>query len=311
MTVIKKTLQENYIFFIRELARIDAEIKELPRGSISAKKIGGSTYYYHQWREGKKVKSVSLGKDFRPDLTEEINRRKTLEGQKKEVLENISVIVKAIDVQLATVEEILRTFSRYGIKATLIGSYCLPLFKEKWGMSLPTIKTQDVDLLIPLPYKGKDVDVEPLLGSLGFAIGSHPDGSTYFTNGVFKVEFLTPEKGKGIEKAVYIKELKVSATPLRYLQMLCDQPVSIRIDDYTLSIPEPWVFAYHKILISKARKAASKREKDLLQAVAILREIKKRPKELKKACSYLKTLPAPWVRQIKKQLEDKLPGFVE
>src|SRR3990172_5265237 len=113
MTVMKKTLQGNYIFFIKELASIDAEIKELPRGSISAKKIGGSTYYYHQWREGKKVKSVSLGKDFRPDLTEGINRRKTLEGQKKEVLENISVIVKAIDVQLATVEEILRTFSIY------------------------------------------------------------------------------------------------------------------------------------------------------------------------------------------------------
>ncbi|OGW12312.1 MAG: hypothetical protein A3G93_15465 [Nitrospinae bacterium RIFCSPLOWO2_12_FULL_45_22] len=56
MSVVKKTLQENYIFFIRELTRIDEEIKKLPRGGISVKKIGKSTYYYHQWREGKRLK---------------------------------------------------------------------------------------------------------------------------------------------------------------------------------------------------------------------------------------------------------------
>jgi len=55
MSVVKKTLQENYIFFIRELTRIDEEIKKLPRGGISVKKIGKSTYYYHQWREGKRL----------------------------------------------------------------------------------------------------------------------------------------------------------------------------------------------------------------------------------------------------------------
>jgi len=38
MSVVRKTLQENYIYFIKELTRIDEEISELPIGSISEKK---------------------------------------------------------------------------------------------------------------------------------------------------------------------------------------------------------------------------------------------------------------------------------
>ncbi len=86
MSVVKKTLEENYLFFIRELYRINDEIRNLPRGSISAKNIGKATYYYHQWREGKKVKSVSLGTEIPPELLQTIKRRKLLEGQKKKIL---------------------------------------------------------------------------------------------------------------------------------------------------------------------------------------------------------------------------------
>lgn len=309
MAVVKKTLQENYLFFIRELARIDSRIKELPVGGISAKKIGGSVYYYHQWREGKKVKSVSLGKALPPDLAEGINKRKTFEAQRKEILDNIDVIVKAVDVQRVTVEEILRLFSTHGVSATLIGSYCLPVYRDQWKMNLPTMRTQDVDFLIQAPYKGKSVDIESLIGDLGFSIGFNPDGSTYFTNGIFKVEFLTPEKGKGSDKAIFIKELGIGAVPLRYLQMLIEQRVSLKLEDYSLSIPKPWVFAFHKILITKSRKDKSKKEKDLLQAVSILREIAKRPDEAEKARLYLVTLPKPWVKYIKEQLAAGLPGF--
>ena len=74
MSIIRKTLEENYIFFVRELARINEEIDKLSKGNISAKKIGKSTYYYHQWREGKQVKSVLLGLESPSDLIKDINR---------------------------------------------------------------------------------------------------------------------------------------------------------------------------------------------------------------------------------------------
>src|SRR4030043_898232 len=299
MSVVKRTLQENYIYFIKELTRIDKEISELPIGSISEKKIGKSTYYYQQWREGKKVRSVSFGAEAPFDLVDGIKKRRLLEKQRKDILDNIRVIARAIDTQDVTAEEIIKIFSQHGIKAILIGSYCIPVMREGLGLNLPTIRTQDIDFLVTVPYKGKEVDIESILKPMGFSIGFNPDGSTYFTNGVFKVEFLTPEKGKAIDKAISIKPLKVKAMPLRYLEMLFDQQVKIEKEGYTFLIPSPWIFAYHKILISKKRKSSDKKEKDILQVNAILREIFKRPEMVKNAVLYLETLPPKWGKNIR------------
>lgn len=318
MGIIKKTLEENYIFFLGELVRINEEIKKLPIGNISAKKIGKSIYYYHQWREGKKVKSVLLkavtvrnGYSISQiKLAEEIKKRKFLEKQKNDILDNIAIINKAIDIQKVTAEEIIKIFSKNDIEFLLIGSYCLPVFKEKEGLNLPTIKTQDIDFLLKSHYKGKEVDIELLLKPLGFSIGFNFDGSTFFTNGILKIEFLIPEIGRGTEKAIIIKPLKIKATPLRYLQMLFDQQVKIENEDYTYLIPNQWVFAYHKILISKKRKQKDKEEKDIFQANAILREIFKNPETTKKAILYLETLPKKWGRLIKNHLAEYFPNFM-
>ncbi|MBI5193906.1 MAG: hypothetical protein HZA08_10765 [Nitrospirae bacterium] len=309
MSVVKKTLEENYLFFIRELFHIDDEIKSLPRGSISAKNIGKTIYYYHQWREGKKVKSVSLGTEIPPELLQSISRRKLLEGQIKEIAKEIAVIAKAIDTQRVTVDDIIKVFALNGIRVILIGSYCIPILKEELKLNLPTIKTQDIDFLFNLPYKGSDIDIEALLRPRGFSLGFNPDGSNYFTNGIFKIEFLAPYSGRGTYKAVYIKPLKVSATPLRYLNMLFDQQIEVEKEGYKFLVPSPWVLAYHKILIAKNRRAKDKREKDMLQAIAILREIYKRPDELKKALAYLATLPYKWKSYIKGQLAEYMPDF--
>src|SRR3990172_6230255 len=219
MSVVKKTLEENYIFFIRELTRIDDEIRALQRGSISDKNIGKTTYYYHQWRDGKKVKSVSLGTEISPDLLQAVQRRKLLERQIKEISKEIIIIAKAIDTQRVTVDDIIKVFSQNGIRVILIGSYCIPILKEELKLNLPTIKTQDVDFLLNVPYRGRAIDVESLLKPLGFSLGFNPDGSNFFTNDIFKIKFLSPQGGKGTDKAVYIKPLKINATPFWYFKM--------------------------------------------------------------------------------------------
>jgi hypothetical protein len=311
MSVIRKTLEENYIFFIREFASINEEIKNLPTGNISAKKIGKSTYYYHQWREGKKVRSISLGTEAPIDLIKDINKRKLLENQRREILDNINVIARAIDIQKVTTDEIIKVFSQNGIKMTLVGSYYLPVLKKDFGFNLPTIKTQDIDFLINVPYKGRAVNIESLLKPMGFSIAFNPDGSTYFTNGVFKIEFLAPEKGRGTDKAVPIKPLNIKAMPLRYLQMLFDQQINIEKEGYTYIVPSPWVFAFHKILILRKRKDKAKREKDILQINAILREVFKRPGIAKKALLYLETLPTKWKKDIKEYIDGYIPNVSE
>lgn len=308
MSVVEKTLHENYLFFIKELARIDDEIKKLPGGGISPKKIGKSTYYYHQWREGRNVRSVSLGAEAPAELIEGIARRKRLEHQRKEIVRDIAVLAKAVDVRRATADEVVKLFAQHGIRTVVIGSYCLPVLKEHLGFHVPTIKTQDIDFLVRSPYRGKDADIEAILKRLGFSVGFSADGSTYFSNGLLKVEFLVPEKGKGSDKAVSIKPLHINATPLRYVQMLLDEPAAITKDNYSFFIPSPWSLAYHKILVAGRRKEKAKRDKDTLQAVAILREICTRPAMLEKARAYLKTLPRTWAREIKARVLEHLPG---
>jgi hypothetical protein len=311
MSVVRKTLEENYLFFIRELDRVNEEIGKLPAGNISAKKIGKSVYYYLQWREGKKIKTTSLGAMPPDDLRQQVSRRRQLEQQKKEIMENIATITKAIDIQRVTVDEIIRLFALQGISAVLIGSYCLPLMKETTGFNLPTIRTQDVDFLISSPYRGKEVDIESVLKPLGFAIGFNPDGSTYFSNGIFKVEFLTPEKGKGSDKAIAIRALKIRATPLRFLQMLFDSTMNIEVEGKSFAIPNPWTLAYHKILVSKHRKSGAKKDKDLMQALAILREVLKRPDLSGKALAYLEKLPQKWAKQIRLVIAKEVPGLLK
>jgi len=176
-------------------------------------------------------------------------------------------------------------------------------------LNLPTVKTQDIDFLLNVPYRGRAIDVESLLKPLGFSLGFNPDGSNFFTNGIFKIEFLAPHSGRGTDKAVYIKPLKISATPLRYLKMLFDQQMEVEKEGYKFIVPSPWVLAYHKILIAKNRRVKDKKEKDMLQAIAILREIFKRPDELKKALSYLETLPHKWKSYIKGRLAEYMPDI--
>jgi hypothetical protein len=307
MSMVEKTLHENYLFFTRELARIDDEIGKLPSGGISPKRIGNSTYYYHQWREGRRVRSVSLGAAAPQQLVEGIARRKQLEQQRKEVLKNIHVLGKAIDVTRATADEIIKVFAEHGVRTVLIGSHCLPIFKDRHGFHVPTIKTQDIDFLIKAPYRGKDADIEALLKGLGFSRGFNLDGSTYFSNGSFKVEFLVPEKGRGTDKAVPVKSLHIQATPLRYVQMLLDEPEQITKDGHTFLVPSPWSLAFHKFLVAGRRKDKAKKEKDILQAVSLLREICARPELLTKAKAYLKTLPKTWTRQIRAAVAEHLP----
>lgn len=305
MNVTQQTLEENFVYFRKELARIESEIKKLPVGNISLKRIGKRNYYYRQWREGKKVRTVSLGTEAPHGLLTDIKRRKLLESQRKEILSNLHIISKAIDVQKVTADEVVRVLSKQGIKVTVVGSFCLPVMKEELGLHLPTIKTQDIDFLIETPYRGKGMDIETVLGEMGFVRGLNPDGSTFFTNGVFKVEFLTPEKGRGVERPIYIKSLQISVVPLRYLQMLLDGVVKIEKGGYFFFIPSPWVFAYHKILVSEKRKKKQKGDKDLFQALAVLREVSKKPKMLKKAMLYLRTLPPRWRRKIEQRIKER------
>lgn len=68
----------------------------LPKGSISKKMINNHPYYYHQYRDGKKVVSRIIKADELGELRKRVNERKKLlrlnKNAKNEINKNIRVI---------------------------------------------------------------------------------------------------------------------------------------------------------------------------------------------------------------------------
>ena len=65
------------------IASLTAEISELPKGYISRKVIGSRVYFYHQWSENGSKKARYLRDEEIAPLSEQIERRKALQGELK------------------------------------------------------------------------------------------------------------------------------------------------------------------------------------------------------------------------------------
>ena len=66
---------------LKRLAELTSRIKELPKGYISEKTIGGTVYYYHQWSEGGSKQSRYIKADEVEPLAKRIAERKELQAQ--------------------------------------------------------------------------------------------------------------------------------------------------------------------------------------------------------------------------------------
>ena len=64
---------------LEKLAELTARIKELPKGYISKKTIGGNVYYYHQWSENGSKQSRYIKDDEVESLAKLIDERKELQ----------------------------------------------------------------------------------------------------------------------------------------------------------------------------------------------------------------------------------------
>jgi hypothetical protein len=170
--------------------------------------------------------------------------------------------------------EVLKRLHDTGVldNIILIGSWCLYFYKNN---VLPasfsyTLRTRDIDFLVPIPTKlKKKVDVPELLEDLGFVEDFVGPGYLRLGHPDLIVEFLVPEKAKGTDKPYPLPQLCVNAQALRYLGFLVDNPITVKVDKMKLIMPHPIAFALHKLLILKKRKT-DKAEKDVEQALSLL-----------------------------------------
>ena len=177
--------------------------------------------------------------------------------------------------------EILRRFSRKGLldHFILIGSWAVVFyedyFKKNAALGSFVLRTRDVDFLIENPLRVnlavsipdllKDLGFIPsFVGSKGYMQLSHPD---------LILEFLVPEKGRGTNKPVPLPSLAMNATALRFLNFLTENTISVKVEDFFVTVPHPANFALHKLIISQRRTKKEKAQKDRDAAVHILKAL--------------------------------------
>ncbi|MFH1359815.1 MAG: GSU2403 family nucleotidyltransferase fold protein [Candidatus Omnitrophota bacterium] len=172
---------------------------------------------------------------------------------------------------IKVIREILKVFYDNGLfdeGVELIGSWCFQLYQKHLGAQSFPLITQDIDFLIPNPFRGKNhsgfIDQ---LENLGFNVDFKSDGSIYLWNAELKIEFITPEKGRGTNSSIKIRKLGINAIPLRFVALLCDNPVSIVEDGMKILVPRPANFCLHKLIVASRRKKVDKYLKDLQQAI--------------------------------------------
>jgi hypothetical protein len=181
-----------------------------------------------------------------------------------------------VEKRYALFLEVLRRFQTAGLlkELVLIGSWCQHFYRSYFtGMRYtPTIRTRDIDFLVPVPFRIKNkVDVEELLRDEGFVV-TFSGGAGYMKlmHPELIVEFLVPEKGKGSDRPYPLPQLGMNAQPLRFLDYLLQNTIRIEAEGLKINVPHPAAFALHKLIISARRTKEEKLLKDRKEALAVL-----------------------------------------
>jgi hypothetical protein len=189
----------------------------------------------------------------------------------------------------------------------IIGSWCFLLYQRLLGIEKYPLKTQDLDILIPLPYRGKSFDFNDFFKNLGFSESFNPDGSIFFSGHKMKVEFLGPEKGDGRKAPPHIKEITITPQALHYLDILFEEPLDLKVaQGVRAKVPAPAAFTIHKLIIATLFKRANKKEKDIRQAIYAGKYVLGERAEMKKMMRLWDRLPRPWKRKVGRALVDAL-----
>ena len=205
--------------------------------------------------------------------------------------------------------EVLRRMNQKGIldEIMLVGSWCIFLYDDFFEKKaiLPPLRTRDMDFLFPVPLKLKaKTDLFELLKDLGFILDYKGEqGYITFQHPDLILEFLVPARGKDNNKPFPIKQLGINAQGLRFMDMLCRNPVQTFFDAIKVKIPHPADFALHKLLVAKRRKEKGKAEKDKIQAIALLKALHEFNQTDSIHTAY-EVIPKTWQKTIKQELFD-------
>lgn len=179
---------------------------------------------------------------------------------------------------------ILKEFQRKGALGhlVLIGSWCLPVYREHYPIRQFTFTTSDVDFSIHRPRDLRHrpgIALQESLTKLGYIPKSGilstaekyipaPDSEA----NSLSIEFLC-EPGRHALEPYRLPGLGIVANPVPYQKILLENSTTLIYRKIPVQLPRPAVWAIHKIAISQLRKGKDhdlKMIKDLDNALVVL-----------------------------------------
>ena len=173
--------------------------------------------------------------------------------------------------------EVLRRLDNSDIlsKIILIGSWCLPLYRDFYfcDSDISALRTRDMDFLVSRNTEfNKKADLPVLLEDLGFILDHRfPEGHVRLIHPELIIEFLVPEKGRGTSKPYPLPALGMNAQRLRLLDLLERDAIIVEFSGMTVNLPHPVNFGLHKIMVSTRRTNVDKKVKDIQAGLEVLR----------------------------------------
>jgi len=205
--------------------------------------------------------------------------------------------------------EVLKRLEKAGIlkDVVLIGSWCIPFYKDYFGSVkyLTAIKTCDVDFLVPTPSKTRTkADIPKLLKDLGFIVGfKGTEGYVQLEHPELIIEFLVPEKGRGLDKPYQLPQFGLNAQALRLLDLLIQDTIKVKIEGVEINLPHPANFALHKLIIFQRRTKEDKIAKDRNAAMKVIKALINKGEAVTIKRVYNSMIPK-WQKKALKGLEE-------
>lgn len=213
----------------------------------------------------------------------------------------------------------MQVLEPYLDEIVLVGGW-VPLLYGRYGHTTsphPLLRTMDIDIVVPgcLEDRGRPT-IDQLLSCAGYESRVHPleDGLVKYelTSPFAEIEFLTPEIGRAGSATRRVQH-GLTAQALRYLEILLENTVKIRIDDtvcgshisLAVTVPSPAAFIYQKglTLSPGSSRETYKVAKDLYYILGIVDcPDNVRDSITAEICSFRSRYPARWFDRFARNL---------
>jgi hypothetical protein len=296
-----------------------------PPGSVFTQTIRGKPYLYAAEKHGAARISRYLGLAEDPETNERAENIRRAAQDAKNRRTTVSMLKRSgLPAPTIAMGRLLEAIAKAGLfnnGMVLVGTGAYQTYPALVGamLSAAALTTQDADLAAASLAVATNTEGESLLDVIKRADPTFiPQPSLdprtppwrFRSAAGLEIEIVTRHRTRtDEERPVLIPGLRCSAQPLRYLEFLIADPVSVVAlygPGVPVTVPQPARYAVYKLIVAQLRpKTSAKREKDLVQARELITALDRaNPEAVKNTLANARQRGAKWKAALTRSLRE-------